>query len=94
MTIKKCVTAGFFNEGDSNAEHYSTFDLGQAAALVSLGFQIESFDKTNPRKVQFIFRWQENLEKAIDDYWADRLNVRARAMFDNMKMLKNRIYSS
>ena len=70
-----------------------TFDLGAAASLVSAGFQLVLLDKTNPHKVQFIFRREIGIEKVMDDYWADRLEVKARSFFDNLKMLKNRLYS-
>ena len=78
---------------DNYSQHLSTFDLGAAASLVSAGFLLVSLDKTNPRKVQFIFRRETGIEKAVDNYWADRLEVKARTFFDNLKMLKNRIYS-
>ncbi len=81
----------------SSAEDYHnylyTFDLGAAAALVSAGFQLALLDKTNPRKVQFAFLRQAGIERVVDDYWADRLEVKARSFFDNLKMLKNRLYS-
>jgi hypothetical protein len=75
------------------AKFLSTFDLGAAASLVSAGFELISLNKTNPKKVQFVFRREIGIEKVVDDYWADRLEVKARAFFDNVKMLKNRIYS-
>jgi len=78
---------------DDQTNYFYTFDLGCSAALISAGFELVSLDKTNPRKVQFIFRREVGIEKVVDDYWADRLEVKARAFFDNMKMLKNRIYS-
>lgn len=74
--------------------YFSTFDLGCSTALISVGFELIRLDKTNPRKVQFIFRGVAGIEKVVDDYWADRLEVKARAFFDNVKMLKNRIYSA
>jgi hypothetical protein len=74
-------------------EEYQTYDLGCSAALISAGFELVSLDKTNPRKVQFIFCRKVGIEKVVDDYWADRLEIKARAFFDNVKMLKNRIYS-
>ena len=74
-------------------DYYFTYDLGCSSALISSGYELVSLDKTNPRKVQFIFRREVGIEKVVDDYWADRLEVKARAFFDNIKMLKNRIYS-
>ncbi len=72
---------------------FATFDLGCSSALISAGFELVSLDKANPRKVQFVFRREVGIEKVVDEYWADRLEVKARAFFDNTKMLKNRIYS-
>jgi len=78
---------------DDHTNYFYTFDLGCSAALISAGFELVSLDKENPRKVQFIFRREIGIEKVVDDYWADRLEVKARGFFDNVKMLKNRIYS-
>jgi hypothetical protein len=73
--------------------YFYTYDLGAAAALVSAGFQLALLDKTNPNKVQFAFTKEVGMERVMDDYWADRLEVKARSFFDNIKMLKNRLYS-
>ena len=70
-----------------------TYDLGAAAALISAGFKLALLDKTNPNKVQFAFEREAGIERVMDDYWADRLEVKARSFFDNLKMLKNRLYS-
>lgn len=84
-------------EGQNSAEDYNdyfcTFDLGAAAALVSAGFQLVSLDKANPRKAQFTFLREAEIQAVLDDYWTDRLEVKARSFFDNLKMLKNRLYS-
>ena len=81
------------NEMQSDDNYLYTFDLGAATSLVTAGFKLVSLDKANPRKVQFIFRREVGIEKVVDSYWSDRLEVKARAFFDNTKMLKNRIYS-
>ena len=74
-------------------DDYQSYDLGCAAALISAGFVLESLDKENPRKVLFVFRGKNEIKNVVDNYWADRLEIKARAFFDNIKMLKNRIYS-
>ena len=74
-------------------EVWATFDLGCSAALISAGFELLTLGKANLRKVQFVFRRATGIEKVVDDYWADHLEIRARSFFDNVKMLKNRIYS-
>jgi len=81
------------NTPDYYTKRFCTYDLGCSAALISAGFELISLDKENRRKVQFIFRREDGIEKVVNDYWADKLQVKARAFFDNMKMLKNRIYS-
>lgn len=75
-------------------EYWSSFDLGCSSALVSSGFKLVSLDKSNPKKVQFIFHREIGIEKIADDYFADRLNLKARGFFDNIKSIKNRLYSS
>jgi hypothetical protein len=78
---------------ENYAKFFYSFDLGASAALVSVGFELVSLDKSNPKKVRFVFRREPGTENVVDEYWADRLEVKARTFFDNVKMLKNRIYS-
>jgi len=78
---------------ENYAIFFYTFDLGCASALVSADFELVSLDKSSPKKVRFIFRRETGIEKVVDEYWADRLEVKARTFFDNVKMLKNRIYN-
>ena len=94
MTRK--LRTGQLDAQSANEDYRSyvyTYDLGAAAALISAGFQLVLLDKTNPRKVQFAFLREAGIERVVDDYWADRLEVKARSFFDNLKMLKNRLYS-
>lgn len=81
------------NIGKGNGNNLCTFDLGAAALLVTAGFELIGLDKTNPRKVQFVFNRAKGIEKVVDGYWTDKAEVEARSFFDNIKMLKNRIYS-
>ncbi|MCX6723164.1 MAG: DUF5659 domain-containing protein [Candidatus Staskawiczbacteria bacterium] len=79
---------------DDPDTYWGTFDLGCSSALISVGFRLVSLEKSNPKKIQFIFLKEGNkIEKVVNDYWTDRLEVKARTFFDNTKMLKNRIYS-
>ena len=78
---------------DDQNNYFYTYDLGCSAALISAGFELISLDKANPRRVQFIFCRKNNIEKVVNKYWTNQLNVQARSFFENIKMLKNRIYS-
>jgi len=81
------------NQLDQN-QYWATYDLGCSAALVTEGFELVSLVRDNPKKIKFVFLQSKNLEKCVDDYFAGRLLVSARSLFDNTKMLKNRIYST
>lgn len=72
----------------------TTYDLGISSALLSANFELISMDKTNPKKVQFIFRRETGIEKVVDDYFADKLKIKARTFFDNIKAIKNKMYSN
>ena len=72
---------------------WTTYDLGVAAALLCLGYELWSLDRTNPRKVLFTFRYSEKVDDVANAYIADRLELNARAFFDQLKALKNRLYS-
>ena len=77
-----------------NQEIFPTYDMGCAAGLVSVGFELKSLDRSNPKKVLFCFTYEPGIEAAADDYFVDKLQVNGRTYFDNIKMLKNRIYTN
>ena len=67
-------------------------DLGLAAALVSRGFFMCATQRDEQGRTNFVFLESSELGRAINDYWADNLEVKARKYFDDIKMLKTRIY--
>ena len=67
-------------------------DLGLAAALSSLNFEIVGTETDAKGRTQFIFSDTPELQNAVKDYWANSLDVKARYYFDAIKMLKSRIY--
>ena len=75
-------------------DEYSTFDLGAAASLITAGFQLVSLDKANPHKVKFIFAKKPGLDEAVNSYWNFNLKIDAQTYFNQIKRLKNQIYSS
>ena len=68
-------------------------DLGLAAALASCGFEMRETERDVGGQTYFLFIKTDELERAVSDYWADTLSVKARKYSDNIKMLKSRIYS-
>ena len=72
---------------------FTTYDLGVSTALLCAGFELLGLNKENPRKALFIFRKDKGIEDAADQYFSDRLDVKARSFFDHLKALKNKLYS-
>lgn len=67
-------------------------DMGLAAALVSCAFEMRGTIHDSHGQAYFVFTQTDELERAVNSYWADNLNVKARKYSDNIKMLKSRIY--
>lgn len=70
---------------------YSTTDLFLAATL-ALWFPVDSLDKKDPQKVIFNFIEDASLEIALDAYWSNALQVEPKALLNNLKTLKSRLY--
>ena len=77
-----------------NNDYFHSFDLGCCAALVSVGYELVSLDKSNPKKVRFVFRKSPQIDDVVQEYWNDSLMVNAQAFFNAVKRLKNQIYSN
>ncbi len=75
-------------------ELFSTYDLGLAGALLTGGFKLISLNKTNPKKVSFHFPQEEDLDRAVEDYFSGNFQVDAQTYFNHIKSLKNRIYTN
>lgn len=69
-------------------------DLGAAATLVTCGFQIEDTKRDTNGRTYFVFQETAALDEAVNGYYTDTLQVKARKFFDNIKMLKGRIYAN
>lgn len=75
------------------ATTFSTFDLALAAYLQTRGYILESLDRSDPRKVAFIFTRGEDMDQSIREFWNRRQSVEPTAYFDAIKHLKSQIYS-
>lgn len=75
-------------------KYFETSDLGLAAALVTASYPVDCLDKHDSSKVKFLFVREEGMDEIIQLYWANELRLSLLAYFNNMKMLKNRIYSN
>jgi hypothetical protein len=78
---------------NDSSQVFTTYDLGVAAALLCAGFELLVLDRANTRKVLFVFRRAKGIDDTANTYFADRLELNARAFFDQLKALKSRLYS-
>ena len=74
-------------------QSFSTTDLGLVSCLITLKFPLYDIDKSSPHKVQFFFKRISELDKAVEGYWNNTLKVSPLEFFNNIKLIKNRIYS-
>ena len=73
---------------------FTTYDIGVSTALLCADFELLTVKKDNPKKALFVFRKEVGIEEITDKYFADRLEVKARSFFDNLKALKNKLYDN
>lgn len=74
-------------------QEFSTFDLGLAAVLLTLKYELLELDRSYPKKIRFVFKRGRNIEQVINDYFDDKIELPAQSLLNNQKTLKNRIYS-
>ncbi len=72
---------------------FTTSDLALVTAI-SLSYPIETIEKQNPRKAQFIFIRNKQLDELVDKYWKKELLVEPRQYFDQLKAIKTQLYSN
>jgi hypothetical protein len=75
-----------------HGDYYGTSDFG-LAAMLSLFYPIENFDRENPQRVKFLFKRCESLEKTVDEYLLGSLRVDPKDFYNQLKLLKTRLYS-
>jgi len=81
------------NSTQSNSEYFISPDISLVSALTCCGYVVEEIDKQQPRRAVFHIRRDNAIEKYIQEYFADNLQVSALTFFNNLKTLKTRIYN-
>jgi hypothetical protein len=74
-------------------DFYRTSDLA-LATTISLFYPIEAIDKQNPHKAYFIFKREEGLDELIEKYWRGELRVEPKTFFNQLRVIKARLYGS
>ncbi len=75
-----------------NDDYYNTTDLGLTASLTASGFVIADIDKSNPRRVVFLFHNTTELQEMVDQFWSHQLKLPAAVLLEHIRILKSRIY--
>jgi hypothetical protein len=71
---------------------YKAADLGLVTTL-SLFFPIKVIDRSNPRKVLFVFDLTDELNDFVEKYWRSEIVVEPQIFTNQIKNIKTRIYS-
>ena len=79
------------NDGKEKIE---VSDLRLASLLVTLDFNLVDMERVNEKRINFLFARAERIEVVMSDYWAGaKISVSIQGLFNNQKMLKNRLYA-
>lgn len=73
---------------------YETTDLALSSVLLLyLPDALEVINRENPRRVVFVFRKSDKLDKLVDRFWGGKLRIEPRLFFEGIKTAKTRIYA-
>jgi uncharacterized protein (UPF0262 family) len=67
--------------------------LARARDFNSSGFELASMDRSEPKKIKFIFKGRKGITQAMEDYWNNKLQGDLQTYFNTLKRLKNQIYA-
>lgn len=76
-----------------NDNYNEVSDLGLAASLTASGFVVIEVDRSNPRRVVFVFDKSPELQHLVDLFWSNKLLLPASVLLEHIRQLKSRIYS-
>lgn len=79
---------------NDNEKFFYSHDIGLVACLLCQKFELVGLDKAISRKVLFIIKKNKDINVAIKNYWDFKSSVDAQSYFNQIKRLKNQIFSS
>lgn len=71
---------------------FKTSDLALVTALCVLGTAIEAMQQTDGERMFFIFTKSDKVTDIVNRFWRSELLVEPQAYFNQLKVLKTRIY--
>ena len=71
---------------------FKTSDLALATAISVLGVAIEAMQQTDGQRMVFIFTKSDKVQDIVNRFWRGELLVEPQSYFNQLKVLKTRIY--
>jgi len=72
---------------------YCTSDWTLAVTLSYMGYTLAHVDRSDPKRVAFCFERDESVDRTLELFWREQIQVEPRAFLVHQKMLKARLYS-
>ena len=73
---------------------YKTSDFQLATFLAAEGFDLMNLDRTNPKRVEFIFKNNVDISNSLKNFWANKARINPRSFAYYQKLLKHRLYNA
>lgn len=79
---------------EKESEKVFVQDIGEAAYLLTLKYELVGLERTKGGRFDFVFSANDGIQNAIGDFVQDRtVNVPIFTLFNNFRLLKNRLYA-
>ena len=93
--VKSCQLRDFvYLPLDDTKNYFYSHDIGLVAYLLCQSFELAGLDKAERNKVLFILKKGADIDAEIKKYWDFKSSVDAQSYFNQIKRLKNQIFSS
>ena len=80
---------------DDTKNYFYSHDIGLVACLLCQDFELVGLDKAVRNKVLFVLkRGDSGIDAEVKKYWDFKSSVDAQSYFNQLKRLKNQIFSS
>ncbi|MCR4334455.1 MAG: DUF5659 domain-containing protein [Patescibacteria group bacterium] len=79
---------------DDTTNYFYSYDISLVAFLLCQNFELSGLDKAVRNKVLFIVKKSSGIDETIKDFWDFKTSVDAQTYFNQIKRLKNQIFSS
>jgi len=79
---------------DDTERYFYSHDIGLCGYLLCQNYELVGLDKAVKNKVLFILKKSDDIDAEIKKYWDFKSSVDAQTYFNQIKRLKNQIFSS